>query len=323
MLAFDPVKSRRRPLPLKAGDPVHIVAPSGPVEATRFERGRARLAHSLSEARFLPSQQLFERSGYFAGDDATRAQALRTVFSEEGGGALWCARGGYGLTRILKKLDAKALMRNPKCIIGFSDVTALLCWAYVAADLCSLHAPVVTQISTLHPHDLEATLEWLRGEVPSPMAAESDAVSVLHGGQVEGPLIAGNLEVLRSLIGTPFMPELSGAVLALEEIGEQPYRIDRALTQLISSGALRGVKGVIVGQLLACDDPKAAPDRPSAVEVCEERLGRLGIPVVLGAPFGHAPDRNFPLPFGVRVRLDADSATLIFLEPLCVDAAQP
>jgi len=186
--------------------------------------------------------------------------------------------------------------------------------------LCGLHAPVLGQLSTVHPGDLEATVDWLCGEVPPPLEADAPGVSVLRGGVVEGPLIAANLEVLRSLVGTPFMPDLSGCVLALEEVGEAPYRIDRGLTQLLGSGALHGVVGVAVGQLEGCEDLRDEPGRPSAYDVFAERLGRLGVPVIMGLPFGHAAERNFPLPFGPRVRLDADNATLLFLEPLCVDS---
>jgi muramoyltetrapeptide carboxypeptidase len=247
-----------------------------------------------------------------------RIAALHEVFADESAGVIWCARGGYGLTRIIHKLDHKLFARHPKCIVGFSDVTALLCWAYVKADICGLHGPVVTQSAKLHPADLEATHEWLRGDVPAPLDADADAVSVINGGVVEGPLIAANLEVLRSLIGTPFMPDFSGAILAIEEIGEAPYRIDRSLTQLITSGSLRGIAGVVVGQLMGCDDPDPSAGRPTAAQVIGERLTRLGVPVFTGAPFGHGSQRNFPLPVGARVRMDADNATLLFLEPLCV-----
>ena len=311
------MSGKRRPAALTPGAGIHVLSPSGPVDPKPFERGRARLAHLFDEQSWSASEALFARSGYFAGDDATRIRALHDAFADRDSAVIWCARGGYGLTRIISKLDAKLLARHPKCIVGFSDVTALLAWAYSQADLCGLHAPVVTQSGTVHPADLEATREWLQGDVPAPLEAESDAVSVINGGTVEGPLFAANLEVLRSLIGTPFLPDLRGHILAIEEVGEAPYRIDRSLTQLIASGALRGVVGVVVGQLTACDDPKGEGDRPGAPQVVIERLTRLGVPVFTGAPFGHASDRNFPLPIGARVRMDADNATLLFLEPLC------
>jgi muramoyltetrapeptide carboxypeptidase len=157
-------------------------------------------------------------------------------------------------------------------------------------------------------------VDLLRGEVPMPLSAEEGTVIV--GGTVEGTLVAGNLEVLRSLVGTRAMPPLAGAILAFEEIGERPYRIDRALTHLLSCGALRGVRGVAVGQLVGCEEPPDGNLGPTAVQVVVERLATLGVPVVTGFPFGHDPSHNAALPFGTRVRLLADSCTLEFLEPV-------
>jgi muramoyltetrapeptide carboxypeptidase len=139
---------------------------------------------------------------------------------------------------------------------------------------------------------------------------------VLHGGTVEGPLIAANLEVLRSLVGTRWFPSLAGTILALEEIAERPYRIDRALTHLLQSGALRGVRGVIIGQLTGCEEPADGNLGPPAGAVVLERLATLGVPVVTGFPFGHDAQRNAALPFGTMARLDADQCTLEFLEPV-------
>ncbi|MFY0537984.1 hypothetical protein [Nannocystis pusilla] len=120
-----------------------------------------------------------------------------------------------------------------------------------------------------------------------------------------GPLVPANLEVLRSLVGTPWLPDLAGTIVGLEEIGERPYRIDRALTQLITSGAFAGVRGFAIGQLYACDEPPAGnPDSPDARTVVRERLQSLGVPLVLGLPFGHLPHEHAALPCGSRVELD-------------------
>src|SRR5690606_23954276 len=135
-------------------------------------------------------------------------------------------------------------------------------------------------------------------------------------GTVEGPLIAANLEVLHALVGTRFMPSLAGAVLAIEEVNERPYRIDRTLTHLLSAGALRGIRGVAVGQLIACEEPETGRYGPSAHDVVVERLATLGVPVVTGFPFGHDAEHNAALPFGTRVRLAADDCSMLFLEPV-------
>lgn len=306
-----------RPRALRPGARIHLAAPSGPVPADRLEAGilalRAALGPLAGEFSLAPN--LAARDGYFAGDDDTRLAALATALADPEIDAIVCARGGYGLTRLLHRLDPARLA--PKLLVGFSDVTALLAWALVGRALVSVHGPVLTQLGELPDDDRERLVLLLAGEDPGALVADSGAV--LRGGCVEGPLISANLEVLRSLVGTRFMPSLAGCVLALEEVGERPYRIDRALTQLLTSGALRGLRGVALGQLHRCEEPPTGNlDSPGAEAVVLERLGTLGVPVVTGFPFGHQLTRNAALPFGSRVRLDADNAALYLLEPVAV-----
>lgn len=293
---------------------VHVVAPSGPVPADRLQRALPLLTRALGQPTLAPNLEV--REGYFAGNDALRLASLDAALRDDRARVVWAARGGYGLTRLIDRLDPGPLRERAKLIVGFSDVTALLCWAYVACGRPSLHGPVVAQLAELPPEDVERVLDLIAGELASPLVAEDDAM-VLHGGRVEGPLIVGNLEMLRSLIGTPIMPSLHGAILAIEEVGERPYRIDRALTQLLASGSLRGVRGVAVGQLHRCGEPDGGGSLGmTAREVIEDRLARLGVPVVVGLPFGHLPTRNAALAFGVTCRLDASLGMLEQLEPL-------
>jgi muramoyltetrapeptide carboxypeptidase len=293
---------------------IHVIAPSGPVDEDRLRRSLPYLRERCRTPTLATNLGL--REGYFAGDDALRLQALELALRDDRAEVVWAARGGYGVTRLLDRLDPGPLRERGPLLVGFSDVTALLCWAWVSAELASIHGPVVAQLAELPEDDRRRLCTLLDHELPEPLIAEDDA-SVLTGGRVEGRLIAGNLEVLRSLIGTPFLPSLDGAILAFEEVGERPYRIDRALTQLLASGALRGVRGVAVGQLHRCREPEDGGSQGwSAREVVEERLARLGVPVVIGLPFGHAPDRNAALGFGVRARLDADQGALEQLDPV-------
>lgn len=306
-----------RPRALRPGARIHLAAPSGPVPADRLEAGilalRAALGPLAGEFSLAPN--LAARHGYFAGDDDTRLAALASALADPEIDAIVCARGGYGLTRLLPRLDPGRL--TPKLLVGFSDVTALLAWALVGRGLASVHGPVLAQLGELPDGDRERLALLLAGDDPGALVADSGAV--LRGGVVEGPLIAANLEVLRTLVGTRFMPDLAGCILALEEVGERPYRIDRALTQLLTSGALRGVRGVAIGQLHLCEEPPTGnPDSPVAEAVVLERLATLGIPVVTGFPFGHTLTRNAALPFASQVRLDADNAALYCLEPLAV-----
>lgn len=292
---------------------VHVVAPSGPVNSDRVRRGLAHVRRRFGEPRLTAN--LESRAGYFAGDDRVRLASLDLALRDEHAQVIWAARGGYGATRLLARLDP-ALLERPKLLVGFSDVSALLCWAWVHGRVPSIHGPVVGQLDELHEEDRQRLWTLLEGELPEPLCADEHSTS-LHGGCVEGRLIVSNLEVLRSLIGTRHMPSLDGAILALEEVGERPYRIDRALTQLLDSGSLRGIAGVAVGDMHGCVEPEHGGSRGwTASEVLDDRLGRLGVPVLLGLPFGHAPTRNAALGFGVWSRLDADQGALEQLEPV-------
>ncbi len=289
-----------------------MFASSGPVHPDRLRRGLAHVRRRFGEPHLAAN--LERRSGYFAGDDGERLAALDHALRDDRAQLLWAARGGYGAARLLGRLDPELLRRAPKLLVGFSDITALLCWAWVHARVPSIHGPVVAQLDELPEHDRERVFDLIAGELPDPLVADERSAA-LHGGRVEGTLIPANLEVLRSLIGTPHMPALDGAILALEDVGERPYRIDRALTQLLDSGSLRGVAGVAVGDLHACVEPDNGGSRGwTADEVLEDRLARLGVPVLTGLGFGHAPGRNAALGFGVRARLDADQGSLEQLE---------
>jgi muramoyltetrapeptide carboxypeptidase len=298
---------------------VHIIAPSGPVtERELFERGRRRLERHLGHACTLADNVLTEH-GYLAGDDRARLDALERALYDPAGHTLIVARGGYGLTRLLPRLDPERARRAPKLVIGFSDTSALLAWMITRAGMTAIHGPSVQQLATLDDDSCARLFDLAAGRDPGVLCADQGAV--VRGGRVDGWLFVSNIELLRSLLGTPAMPNLAGAILALEEIGERPYRIDRALTQLITSGALRGVRGVIVGQLTSCTDPLRANShntRPSADEVVIERLSTLGVPIVTGFSFGHDPRRNDALPIGTRVELDADQAALSLLEPVTI-----
>jgi len=306
-----------RPLPraraLRPGARVHVVAPAGPVEAARVEAGLVALQARLElDVRVAP--QVHARAGYFAGGDALRLAALQAALDDPEADAIWCARGGYGTTRIVGGL-ASAGARRPKAIVGFSDVTTLLGWAVRERFAAPIHGPVLAQLGELDPHDVDRVVALLRGELPAPLAADAGPA---HGhGRVRGPLFVANVEVLRSLIGTPALPDLRGAVLGLEEVGERPYRIDRALTQLLAAGALAGVVGVALGQFVRCGEDDAGP---AALEVAMERLAGLGVPVLAGLPFGHAAQRNAALPCGVEAELDVDARLLRVLEPALVPA---
>lgn len=301
---------------LDPSDPIHVIAPSGPVPATRLQKSLAQLRRRTAQIEV--SAQTQERSGYFAGDDSRRRQALHHALLDPRPRTIWAARGGYGLTRLLDQLP-KSLPTPPR-VIGFSDISALLCALHRRYQLPSIHGPVLVQWAELSPSDQSRAWDMLCGEIPAPLEAQEGAA--LLGGQVEGPLIASNLELLRSLLGTPDFPDLRGCILALEDVGERPYRLDRSLTQLLQAGALRGVKGIALGSFHACEAPSPKlpeapnPNQPDAQSVVLERLSTLRVPLLGGLPFGHVPGQNAALPFGTKVRLHVDHGLLEMLEPV-------
>lgn len=278
-----------------------IVAPAGPVPRDAFERGVARLAGRYALAY---DERIFERTGFFAGSDEARGAELQAALDAPEVRAVVCARGGYGIMRLLPRLDPAGLRAAPKPVVGFSDVTAL--HAFCAwAGVVSVHGPVVTQLGALDEADAAALIALLEGAPPAPVTGLETVVP----GVAEGRLLGGNLEVLTRLVGTPWQPPLDGAIWLLEDVGERPYRVDRQLTQL----ALAGLRpaGVVLGDFVRCLEPDGSP--PTVEEVLVERLGRLGVPVVRGAPVGHGT-RNRALPHGARVRLDATAGILELLD---------
>ena len=281
-----------------------MVAPSGPVPRERFAVGAAILG---ARYELVYQERIFAKTGFLAGDDDARLQELQAALDDDRMGAVFCARGGYGLGRIVPRLD---LRRVAKPVVGFSDTTALHA-ALQKTGIRSVHGPVITQLGDLPSDDAEALFSALESETPPPPIHSLRPLGASH--RAEGPLVGGNLEVFSRLVGTPQLPSLAGAIWVVEDVGERPYRLDRALTQLLTSGALTGVVGCVIGDLVNCVERDGAG--PSAEEVIVERLGRLGIPVAAGLPIGHAK-RNRAFILGASAILDGD--TLTFGESLVV-----
>jgi muramoyltetrapeptide carboxypeptidase len=297
-----------RPPRLRPGDVVHVIAPSGPILPEAFAPGAAFLSERY-RLRFAP-EVLFAADGFLAGPDDQRMAALLAAVRDEQARGIIMGRGGYGLLRIAHRIEPSLLRRHPKPIVGFSDGTMLLARA-AQAGLASIHGPVVTQLGRLPDEDRQALLTLLESPEPGLLFTDLEA---LVPGRARGPLVGGNLEVFSRMVGTPLLPEVDGAILFFEEIGERPYRIDRLLTHLELAGLFARAAGVVVGDLVGCDEPPdARMPAPSAISVVRERLGRLPIPVVMGARFGHGM-RNRALPYCVRAELDALAGTLTALE---------
>ncbi len=291
------------PPPLRRGDRVAVVAPSSPFDLDRLERGLAWLRETF-DVRDEPG--LYQRRGYLAGDDADRAASLASALEDPSVRAVLCARGGYGAMRALENAGDRclaALRADPKLVVGFSDITALHAMAS-RAGVRSLHAPMVVAAGEAVSDDHSATLATLLGERPATWN-DLDVWQWCGEASVRGVLVGGNLTVLASLLGSPWFPSLDGALLMLEDVGEKPYRVDRALTALRLSGALSKLAGVVLGDFARCE-PNA--DAVTVEDALRDRLCDLGVPVVAGAPFGHG-GRHSPWVQGATATLTRTSLT--------------
>ncbi len=256
--------------------------------------------------------------GYLAGTDAARADALNALLRRDDLDAVVCLRGGYGLLRILDRIDYAAARAHPKLVVGYSDVTALHLALWARAGLPSVSGPMV---ATDWP-DLDAETEadfWrvVGGASDYDVRGPGDeTLSPLREGEAEGVLLGGNLALTAALVGTPYLPDLSGAILFLEDVGEPPYRIDGMLARLRLAGVLETLGGLVFGQFTGAEVP---PDRPSLSvdEVLRHYSQFVNGPVATGLVYGHVR-RKSTLPVGVRARLtvNADAATLRVLEPV-------
>jgi muramoyltetrapeptide carboxypeptidase len=296
---------------LQAGDVVRVIAPSGPVPREGFLAGLATLRKRYDVRH---DDGVFAREGFLAGSDDRRLAELNAALADPDAKAIIMARGGYGLLRLLPFLERKRLLDRPRPLIGFSDGTVLLAFA-AAAGVVAVHGPVVTQFGSLADDDHQALYRLLEQPAPGTLLT---GMAPLIPGRAAGRLLGGNLEVFSRLVGTPFLPDLDGAVLFFEDLGERPYRIDRLLTTLDLAGVFNAASAVVVGDFTGCEEPEATrASSPTAEEVLIDRLGRLPIPVVMGAAIGHGT-RNRALPYGALVELDAFNGTLTAREG-CVE----
>jgi muramoyltetrapeptide carboxypeptidase len=306
------------PRQLVKGDTVALVAPCGIPE----EADVRAFAASLEQAGLridLDSAIPGRRHRYLAGtDDERTAELNRTIRDPEIRG-IFVVRGGYGLTRILDRLDYDALRRDPKVVTGYSDVTALHLAIARKARVITFHTPMANAVRAAGRDPTFADrsfrdmlfLEPTAARRSIPVPAGSPVTSVT-GGRCEGRLVGGNLSLICATLGTPYAIDADGAVLFIEDVNELPYRVDRMMSHLRLAGVLDKVAGIVVGQFTCDDADEQAVQREVVLEYCRS----LGCPVVANFPCGHVAD-NATLPLGARVALDADAGTLEALELTC------
>ncbi|WDZ88210.1 S66 peptidase family protein [Micromonospora cathayae] len=283
-----------------------LVSPSGPTRPERVARGVDLLTGW--GLRPVPAPNAYARHGYLAGADELRAADLNTAFADPGVRGIICTRGGYGAQRIVDAIDLAAVRRDPKVVAGFSDITALQLALWRGARLAGVHGPGAAWRDDRTPlRSAESLHAALMTTEPVTVIADEteETFPVRVPGRATGTLLGGNLCLLAASVGTPDQPDLTGAVLLVEDVQEPPYKVDRMLTQLRRAGLLDGVAGVAVGQFTDCADGWDT----TVVDVLLDRLGDLGVPVLGGLPVGHGPGQ-LTVPVGTPATLDADTGTL-------------
>ena len=316
------VKSSKliKPKALQNGMTIGLVFPAGWTKMEEVEAGKAyleKLGYNV-----LVGANAGKQLGYLSATDKERAKEFMAAVENPAVDAIICARGGYGTMRMLPLLDYASIRKHPKIISGYSDITALINTIHQRTGLVCFHGP-----GALAPWH-EFTEKSFRAVTtpPQPISDEkktkkhyepivmppTEGWKTLIAGKARGRLVGGNLTLLATTTGTPLEIDTTGAVLFFEDVTEEPYRIDRMITQLLLADKLQSCKGIAIGQFTKCDAEDAAHSF-TAQEVLTDRLAGLGIPIVTGLQFGHVPQK-YTYPIGIQAELDATAGTLTLLE---------
>jgi len=309
-----------KPARLKAGDTVALINPAGAtfnsvdVDVARETLGALGLNVKLG-------QYVLGRRGYFAGTDDERARDLNAQFADSNVRGIFTVRGGWGSSRLLPLIDFGLIRKNPKVLMGYSDITVLLMAIHAQTGLVTFHGPVgisswnsfTVQFVRQILFDGQAVTLKNPTEVGDNLTQVEDRVQVITPGTARGKLLGGNLTVLSAIIGSPYVPDWRGAILFLEDTEEGIYRIDRMLTQLKLAGVLNQISGFVFGKCTRCG-PGESYGSLTLEEVLYDHIRPLGIPAWFGAMIGHIP-RVFTLPIGIEAEIDAAAGTFRMLEP--------
>lgn len=290
------------PPPLRPGDAVAVAIPASPISREAWEAGVQVLEAWGFRVVYHP--EIFAARPWGQVADREAAQRFQEVWEDPEVKAVIGVRGGYGSLKILPYLDMAHLARHPKRLVGFSDLTNLLLTLHQRLGWVTFHGPTLAHLAEVTPAARESWLGWLTA--PGAEKFSVPGLTTLHPGRGEGPLLGGNLTTLCHLIGTPYAPRLSGALLFLEDHNEPLYRLDRLAHHLLLSGTLEGVQGILLGSFTG------GPAQAHAEEVLAIAFEPLGVLVAAGLPVGHQPE-NYTLPLGAVASLDTTAATLVFL----------
>ncbi len=307
-----------KPKRLKEGDTIGLIAPGSPFSEDAYERALTNIARL--GFKYKNAKNLFLNYGYLAGDDKRRIDDIHQMFADPEVDAIWCVRGGYGTTRLLYDLDYDLIENNPKILLGYSDITALLQAIHKMTGLVTFHGPVAsTEMTDYNTENFKSVLMTndKNIKISNKISYENDSVEfkpqIIVNGHMKGPLVGGNLTLLAAIAGTPYQLDAKDKLIFIEDIGEKPYRIDRMLTQLRQTANLKEANGIILGIFNDCNPDPEDKNTLSLKETLIDRLAYLDIPVFYGFSFGHIKEMC-TLPIGIEGAFVMEKQELVLFE---------
>jgi muramoyltetrapeptide carboxypeptidase len=297
-----------KPKRLQKGDTVMIIAPSSPSKIENIESMKIKLEEMGLQVKIGAS--VYEKRAYLSGGDSIRLSDIHQAFTDKSVNGVLCACGGYGSGRLLDSIDFQLIKENPKIFWGYSDITALHIAFQKRADLITFHGPMMQECGadTVHEDTISSLQQLFEPKQMSFRTKDSSYPAFSH--IVEAPMTGGNLTVMTSTIGTPYEVDIKGKILFIEDIGEEPYRIDRMINQLRLAGKFEDCVGVVLGDFNDCA-PKKRIDSLTIQEIIYDHVVPYEAPILSGFPVGHC-EPNFGIPFGVQVKMDGKNKTLTF-----------
>ncbi|HEX5474845.1 MAG TPA: LD-carboxypeptidase [Vicinamibacterales bacterium] len=312
-----------KPRRLTAGDTVGIVSPA----SATFNPVDVQIARDSLEALGLKVQMgahMMDRHGYLGGDDKARAADVNAFFADRSVAAIHPIRGGWGSSRLLPYLDFDMIRRNPKILLGYSDISALLLAVHARTGLVTFHGPIA--LGRWDTFSVDYYKRILFDAEPVLMQNKRDLTPdrnsltpieyrtvTITPGKARGRLLGGNLTVLTTMMGSPYLPDWDGCIFFCEDVHEEPYRIDRMLTQLELAGVLRKIKGFIFGACTECTPGEGTYASLTLTEIFDDHIKPLGIPAWQGAMIGHQIPQ-WTIPEGIEAEVDAEAGTIKLLD---------
>ncbi len=319
-IPYKPDYTTLKPAKLQRGDKVGLVAPAWSITQDDLESSIEKVKQLGLEP--LWSDKILGRHGYFSGTDKERAADFNQMIKNPEIKGIVFTNGGYGCARILDLIDYNLIRQHPKVMIGFSDITALLYAIHKHTGLITFHGPVSKtihreynklQFRNIVMNSMDTyTIESSEKDLQKAATDKTFERYTITSGKAQGKLVGGNLSLICSMIGTPYQMDLKDNIVMIEDVGEEPYRIDRMLTQLIASGELKKAAGIAFGICRRCNK-STVPNSFTLKQVIEDRIKPLGIPAVYGLSFGHN-EQNFTFPIGLQAELETGKMTIKLLE---------